>query len=363
VTPHAIGPKIGDMHDALRAAFSKITSRRDLTVDESRGVFTLMMHGQLAEATIAAFLGALAGKGECVDELVGAAEAMRGSALQVRCDAECIDTCGTGGDGLSTFNASTTAAIVAAAAGATVAKHGNRSTSRVSGSSEVLTCLGIDIDADRETVERSLTRAGIGYLNARLLHPAMKYAAPVRQAIPGRTIFNLLGPLTNPAGARRQIVGVPRPEFLDLVGNALLKLGASHAWVVHGEIDEQPRRGLCDITVTGRTKVAEVKDGKVQLFTIEPAEVGVSPGRLDELIVASPEASADLVVQVLGGRRGAARDHTLLNAGAALVVAGLVDGLRKGVALAAEAIDNGRAAAKLDQWRQIAGVNRSGVAP
>jgi anthranilate phosphoribosyltransferase len=183
------------------------------------------MAGQLNEAVIGALLGALLTKGECVDELVGAAQAMRGSALRVNCDADAIDTCGTGGDGISTFNVSTTAAIIAAAAGATVAKHGNCSSTRVSGSTEVLTELGIDVEADRGVVERSLREVGIGYLNARVLHPAMKYAAAVRQAIPFRTIFNLLGPLTNPAGVRRQLVGVPRPDLVERIAEALRRLG------------------------------------------------------------------------------------------------------------------------------------------
>lgn len=342
------------MQDEIRASYAKLTSRRDLTVEESRGVFTAVMSGALAPPTIGAILGALAAKGECVDELVGAAQVMREGALRVHCDAECIDTCGTGGDGISTFNGSTAAAIVAAAGGAVVAKHGNRSTTRASGSTEVLECLGIDAEADRRVVEQCLRETGIGYLNARLLHPAMKHAAPVRQAIPGRTIFNLLGPLTNPAGARRQVVGVPRPELVGLVAEALVKLGAVHAWVVHGTVDEATGRGICDVTITGKTKVAEVKDGKVEMFALEPVEVGVPAGRIDSLMVRSAQESAAMIERVLAGAEGPARNQTLLNAGAALVVAGVTEGLRSGVALAAEAIDDGRARAKLAAWRSIA---------
>jgi len=327
-------------------------------VDESRSLFDAIMSGEAPDAAVGAILGALAAKGESVDELVGAAQAMRAAAVPVRCLVDCIDTCGTGGDGISTFNVSTAAAIVAAAAGAVVAKHGNRSTTRASGSTEVLTCLGIDVEAERDVVERCLAEIGIAYLNARLLHPAMKRAAGVRQAIPGRTIFNLLGPLTNPAGAQRQLVGVPRPELLELIGNALLKLGTAHAWVVHGVVDQRAGSGLCDLTITGKTKVAEVKDGRVQTFMFSSEEVGVPPGRIDDLGVESPQQSAAVIEGVLRGDAGAARNQVLLNAGAALVVAGLAEGLRKGVQLAAQAIDDGRACAKLDQWREVAGVMR-----
>jgi anthranilate phosphoribosyltransferase len=211
----------------IKDVFHQVTNGRDLTREQSSQVFAQIMDGKTSQSTLAALLGALATKGECVDELVGAAEAMRARMHPVRCDLECIDTCGTGGDGISTFNVSTTAAIIAAAAGATVAKHGNRSTTRVSGSTEVLTKLGVDVDASIDTVERCLAEIRIGYLNAGLLHPAMKYAAPVRQAIPTRTIFNLLGPLTNPAGARRQVLGVPRLDLLDTIAQTLHNLGST----------------------------------------------------------------------------------------------------------------------------------------
>jgi anthranilate phosphoribosyltransferase len=345
------------MHDTskpndpdLRGLFERLAAGTDLTVDEAKGVFERIMAGQLNEAVIGALLGALLTKGECVDELVGAAQAMRGSALQVSCDADAIDTCGTGGDGISTFNVSTTAAIIAAAAGATVAKHGNCSSTRVSGSTEVLTELGIDVEADRGVVERSLREAGIGYLNARVLHPAMKYAAPVRQAIPFRTIFNLLGPLTNPAGVRRQLVGVPRPDLVERIAEALRRLGAVHAWVVHGT------HGLCDLTITGPTAVVELRNGALRRFTITPEELGLRRGELNDLRVRSPAESAARVQAIFLGERGPARDHALLNAGAALVVAGLVGNVNDGVTMARDAVDDGRAAAKLEQWRAVAGL-------
>ena len=336
----------------LKRIFATLAARRDLTREQSRQVFEDVMSGRLPDGALGALVGGLFTKGECVDELVGAAEAMRAHALKVACDAKAIDTCGTGGDGISTFNVSTTAAIIAAAAGATVAKHGNRSVTRASGSTEALTCLGIDVSADPTTVERCLATVRIGYLNARKLHPAMKNAAAVRQAIPQRTIFNLLGPLTNPAGVRRQVVGVPAPHLTEMIARALLDLGAIHAWVVHGA------DGLCDLTITGSTMAVEVRDGALRRFTVTPEMVGLRRGLLAELLVDSPQSSAARIQAILRGEKGPARDHALLNAGAAIVVGGLAEDLAEGVALAAGAIDGGAAAETLRQWRTIAGCGK-----
>jgi len=324
-------------------------SGQHLTRDQSHAAFSAIMSGAVPEAAIRDLVRAMATKGEHVDELVGAAEAMRERVVRVTCPAECIDTCGTGGDGISTFNVSTTAAIIAAAAGATVAKHGNQSTTRASGSTEVLEHLGIDTESPIEVVERSLDQVGIAYLNARNLHPAMKYAAPVRQALPIRTMFNLLGPLTNPAGARRQLLGVPQPELVDKVAHALAALGAVHAWVVHGA------DGLCDVTITAATRIAEVQGGSVRRFEVTPEDAGLHRARLDELRVDSPAESAAQVLAVLDGQIGGPRDHTLMNAGAALVVAGLAPTLKEGVDLAAATIDSGNAMRRLEAWRAIAG--------
>lgn len=320
---------------------------------QAKWVFDRMMSGEVEEAMFGDLLTALVDKGESVDELVGAAEAMRAKVIRIRCDAECIDTCGTGGDGISTYNVSTTAAIIAAAAGATVAKHGNRSTSRVSGSTEVLTELGIDVEAPAAVVEQCLAEVRIGYLNARNLHPAMKYAAPIRQALPFRTTFNLLGPLTNPAGARRQVLGVPRPELLEKMAGALLELGAEHAWVVHGD-------GLCDLTVTGSTTIVEVRAAGLSRIEVRPSDVGLGDASIEDLMVPTPKASAEAVMGILRGDRGPKRDHALMNAGAALVVAGLVADLGDGVALAREAIDDGRARETLEGWIRLGGFHRPG---
>ncbi len=339
------------MDSDLKTVFDSLSAGKSLTRAQARAVFGRIMDGDMPESVIGALLGAFLAKGECVDELVGAAEAMRANAVRIKCEADCIDTCGTGGDGINTFNVSTTAAIIAAAAGATVAKHGNRSTTRVSGSTEVLTQLGIDVEADPRTVERCLAEVRIGYLNARNLHPAMKYAAPVRQALPVRTIFNLLGPLTSPAGARRQVLGVARLDLVDKMAEALLALGVVHAWVVHGA------GGLCDLTVTGPTTVVEVRDGALKRLTVTPEEVGLRRASLDTLLVGSPAASAEVIRSILRGEPGAQRDHALMNAGAALIVAGLAKDLDEGVALAARAVDNKNAAETLDRWRSIAGTS------
>lgn len=340
------------MDHETRTMIEKVFAGDDLTRQQSQAVFERIMAGELSGEAIGAFLGAMVNKGECVEELIGAARAMRANMVRIACADVCIDTCGTGGDGISTFNVSTTAAIIAASAGAVVAKHGNRSTTRASGSTEVLTLLGIDVEADSQTVERSLAEANIGYLNARKLHPAMKYAAPVRKVMPGRTIFNLLGPLTNPAGAKRQLLGVPSESLVEPIAQALLGLGAVHAWVVHGD------DGLCDLTVTSSTTIAEVCHGKIRQFTVTPESVGLKKATLDELRIVSPEQSAKIILEILQGQLGAARDHALLNAGAALVVAGVAKNLGDGVARTAKAIDDGAAMDKLNQWRSIAGISK-----
>jgi len=345
------------MDQEVKAVFARVTGGGDLTREQARRTFERIMTGEVSQPLMGALFGALLTKGESVEELVGAAEAMRARVTRIACPADAIDTCGTGGDGISTYNVSTTAAIIAAAGGATVAKHGNRSTTRICGSTEVLAELGIDVEAPRQAVELSLATIGIGYLNARMLHPAMHYAAAVRQAIPSRTIFNLLGPLTNPAGVRRQIVGVPRPELVPLMAGALSQLGAVHAWVVHGA------DGLCDLSVTSKTTVVEVLDGRLRTLAIEPEDVAIRRGTLSDLMIDSPQAGAKAVLQILDGEQGPRRGHALLNAGAALVVAGVAPDLRAGVDRASQAVDSGAAKAKLAQWREIAGLPADGAKP
>ncbi|MGB0716365.1 MAG: anthranilate phosphoribosyltransferase [Phycisphaerae bacterium] len=338
-----------------KRVFETLSSGGHLPRDLARWVFDRIMDGELDETVTGAILGALLIKGESVDELAGAAEAMRSRVTAVAAPADAIDTCGTGGDGISTFNVSTTAAIIAAAAGATVAKHGNRSTTRASGSTDVLSELGIPVDADVPVLERCLRDARIAFLNAQRLHPAMKYAAPVRKAIPVRTLFNLLGPLTNPAGVKRQVIGVPRIELTTLLAEVLRELGSTHVWVVHGS------DGLCDLTISAETAVVELRDGEIHRFTIRPEDVGLERAPLKSLLVDSPVISAEVVQAILRGVPGPQREHALLNAGAALVVAGQAGSLLESVQMAAEAIDSRAALDTFHRWRAVAHDDESGL--
>ena len=326
----------------MRRFLEQIVAGRDLSSDEARQAFVRIMSGEVEAPEIAALLAGLATKGEAVEEIVGAARAMREHLTPVRCPPEAIDTCGTGGDGISTFNVSTTAALIAAAAGVTVAKHGNRTHTRVSGSAEVLEALGVNIEAEVPTVERCLSEVGLGFLYAPALHPAMKYAAPVRAALGIRTILNLLGPLANPAGVRRQVIGVPHAAWTETLAEALRQLGAERAWIVHGE------DGLCDLTVTGVTRVTELAGGTIRTFRVTPEDGALQRATLEELRVDSPAASAEAVRRILVGEPGPRRDHALLNAAAALVVADQVADLPEGVARAAEVVDSGAAARTLE---------------
>lgn len=338
------------MSDPLDQLIAHVRNGRDLMRDQTAAAFTDLMAGRLPEEKTEAFLRALSAKGESIEEIVGAATVMRRHVTRIECDAtDAIDTCGTGGDGISTFNVSTVAAIVAAAAGAVVAKHGNRSNSRKSGSAEVLTALGVNIDAPPETVSRCIREIGIGFCYAARLHPAMGHVAAVRHKIGKPTIFNLLGPLTNPAFVRRQIVGVPRTDLMPKIAGVLKQLGAVRALVVHGD------DGLCDLTITAPSRVMALRDGNIQSYVVTPEDVGLQRGSLDDLRIDSPAQSADAIRAILAGERGPRRDHTLLNAAAALLAADVVQSLADGVARGADAIDTGRARAKLDRLAAITG--------
>jgi len=323
-------------------AIAALKAGRHLTRQETREVFSLIMTGACQPGPMAEFLSALSAKGETVDEITGAADVMNDHVTRVRCDADPIDTCGTGGDGISTFNVSTAAAIVAAAAGATVAKHGNYTHTRVSGSAEAAARLGVNLDAPVAVLERCLRDCRIAFLHAPNLHPAMRHAAPVRKQLGIRTIFNLVGPLTNPAGARRQLLGVCRPDLTETLAQVLVARGSPCSWVVCAHC------GLCDLSITGTTRVTEVRDGRVRTFSVNPAELGLSPAPLESLLVNSPEMSAAVIRGILDGSdTGPRRDHALLNAGAALVVAGLAEDLAGGLSRAGKAITSGQAAATL----------------
>ncbi len=331
------------MHSVITEQIRRAQNGEHLTREETRQAFAAMMAGSLEPQWTGALVCALKTKGEHVDELVGAAEALRHAAKRVKSERPCIDTCGTGGDGISTFNVSTTAAIIAAAGGAVVAKHGNRTNTRVSGSSEVLLELGVNLEADVSVLERCLTNCNLAFMHAPHLHPAMVHAVPVRKAIGVRTMFNLLGPLANPAGAEFQILGVSRFEHLELMASALAKLGAKRVWVVHGH------DGLCDLTITGKTHICELRDGATKMHTIEPGDVGLTVSPLADLIVHSPAESAACVRAILDKEQSPKRDHAVLNAAAALTVYGVTASLREGVQLAIQVIDSGEAKKKLTQ--------------
>jgi len=329
------------------ALIEKLVRHEDLTAEEASAAMQQVMDGNAPPAALAGLLSALAMKGERPAEIVGFARTMRANAVKLSSPAgEVFDTCGTGGDRSGTFNISSAAALVVAACGVKVAKHGNRSVSSRCGSADVFEQLGVNVAAAPAVVERTLRDAGIAFFFAPTFHPSMKHAAPTRRELGIRTAFNLLGPLTNPAGAARQIVGVPRSELTELLARALLMLGSARAWVVHGA------DGIDEISTTGYTKVSECRDGAVHTFYVHPADFGFAKAAPDDLKGGDAAANADIVRGVLDGRRGAPRDVVLLNAGAALFVAGRAQSVSAGAKLAGAAVDSGAARATLDKMVQ-----------
>ena len=324
------------------ALIEKLIRREDLTSDEASAAMAEVMAGRASEAHLAAFLVGLAMKGERPVEIVGLARSMRAHAVPLsRPFPGVFDTCGTGGDRSGTFNISTCAAIVVAACGVQTAKHGNRSVSSLSGSADVFEVLGVNVGAAPAVVERCLAEANIGFFFAPTFHPSMRHAGPTRRALGVRTAFNLLGPLTNPAGATRQIVGVPRSEFTELLARSLMLLGSERAWVVHGA------DGIDEISTTGYTKVSECRAGAVKTFYLHPGDVGLQKAAPGALTGGSAAVNAAIITAVLDGTPGAARDVVLLNAGAALFVAGRAESIRDGMQQAGRAIDGGAAKATL----------------
>lgn len=325
------------------ALLEKLYRREDLDEQEAAGAMAAIMDGRALPSQIAALLVALSMKGERPAEVVGFARTMRARAVKVRAgNGLVVDTCGTGGDRAHTFNISTAAALVVAASGVRVAKHGNRSVSSRCGSADVFEQLGVRIDAPAASVERTLERVGMAFFFAPTFHPSMKHAGPTRRELGVRTAFNLLGPLTNPANASRQIVGVPRPELTELVARALGMLGSERAWVVHGA------DGLDEISTTGYTKVSETRDGWVRTFYLHPTDVGLHKASPEALKGGDPARNAEIVRRVLAGEPGPMRDIVLLNAGAMLLVAERAHDLREGIAMAGEVIDRGRASGTLE---------------
>jgi len=328
----------------IREAIDRLVNRVNLGEAEMIEVMNQIMTGEATPLQVAAFLTALRMKGETVEEITGAARVMREKAHRVHVGSKTVlDTCGTGGDQKGTFNISTTVAFVLAGAGVNVAKHGNRSVSSQSGSADVLGALGVKVDAPKERVEQCIARIGIGFLFAPLLHEAMKYAVQPRRDIGIRTIFNLLGPLTNPAMATHQLIGIYSGELVGMIAHVLKNLGSVCAMVVHG------LEGLDEISLCGPTQVAELRGGHVKEYLIEPEQFGFKRCRLEELHGGSAEQSAVIVRAVLDGRPGPTRDVVLLNGGAALYVSGSASTIEEGIRLAAQSIDSGRARRKLEQ--------------
>ena len=328
----------------VREAIKTVIAGNDLAREQATATMNAIMSGEATGAQIGCLLTALRLKGETVDEITGFATVMREKVTRISTSApSVIDTCGTGGDGLHTFNISTLAAFVAAGAGAVVAKHGNRSVSSACGSADVLKALGVNIEAPVETVERCLDEVGIGFLYAPLLHKAMKHAIGPRREIGIRTVFNILGPLTNPAGAGAQLLGVYDGALTATLANVLKALGSTRVFVVHG------KDGQDEISLTGPTHVSELRDGQVTDYTVSPEWFGMQRVAIEELVGGDPEQNAGIAKEILDGKKGPHRDAVVLNAAAAIAAAGLADDIAAGIPKAADAIDSGAAKAKLDE--------------
>ncbi len=328
----------------IRESLKRLIRREDLLEEEMAALMGEIMSGNATDAQIGAVMAALATKGETFSELAGAARAMRRRATRIQTNADVVvDTCGTGGDSSNTFNISTTAAFVVAGCGVTVAKHGNRSVSSKCGSADLLESLGVNLQAGPEVVEEAVREIGIGFLFAPLFHGAMKHAAKARKELGVRSIFNMLGPLTNPAGANCQLIGVYAPALTEMFAQALQLLGAKHALVVHGH------DGLDEISVCAPTRVSELNGGAIRTYDISPEQLNLSSADRHDLAGGTPADNALITRKILAGKKGPARDVVVVNAGAALVAAGMASGLPEGMKLAAGAIDDGRAMGKLDE--------------
>jgi anthranilate phosphoribosyltransferase len=328
------------MSDAFKPLLAKLADGQTLSEEDAEVFFAACLRGEPTPAQVGAAVTAMRLRGETVGEIAACARAMRRAAVKLDHPYDVVDVCGTGGDGLHTLNISTAVGFVAAGGGLKVAKHGNRAVTSKSGTADVLTALGVNIDASREQQRAALDNAGICFLFAQAHHGAMKHVTPIRQQLGFRTIFNLLGPLTNPAGARRQVVGVPAPRFVEPIARALGALEAERAWSVHGS-------GLDELTTTGPTEVAEWRNGAVRLFTITPEAVGLPRASLADITGGEPAFNAAALTRLLDGETGAYRDIVLLNAAAAFLVADKVETLGEGIEAAAASIDSGAAKAAL----------------
>lgn len=339
---------------SIKEILDTLLERRDLSHEQARAAMAALMDGRLAPASIAAFAVTLRMKGESVEELAALAGAMRERAVAIQAPAGALDTCGTGGDSAGTFNISTAAALVAAGLGIPVAKHGGRAASGATGSADVLKALGVNVDAAPAVVERCVREAGIGFLFAQTFHPGMRHAAPVRRELGVRTVFNLLGPLSNPAGAKHQLLGVCCPELCEKFARALMLLGSESAMVVCGAAPDG-RGHLDEMSTFGPTTVARLLDGELKIVSLDPVKLGVAPGKAEELLAADAAASAAMIRAILDGARGSARDIVVLNAAAAAQISGLARTWVEGLKLAAESIDSGKAREALGKLVRVSG--------
>ena len=340
------------MSEALKPLLAHIADGNSLNIRDAQTAFDIIMSGDATEAQIGAFLMALRVRGETIDEITGAVNIMRAKALRIDAPADAIDIVGTGGDGAGTYNISTAAAIVVAGCGVPVAKHGNRALSSKSGASDVLSAIGINIDADLALVERSIIEAGIGFLMAPRHHTAMKYVGPPRTQIGVRTIFNILGPLSNPAGVTRQFTGVFSISWMKPMAEVLKKLNCKKAWIVHGD------DGLDELTTTGTSHVAQLKDNKITTFQVSPEDAGLKVSNPEDLKGGDAKQNAGALLELLDGELGPYRDIVLYNAAGSLIVAEKADNLKSGVALAAASIDEGKAKETLNKWITITNSDR-----
>lgn len=334
-------------------AIKKLVSHKDLSFDEARAVMEEIMSGQAADGQIGAFLTALRMKGETAAEIAGFAGVMMDKVERVTPSAKLlVDTCGTGGDASGTFNISTTAAFIAAGAGVTIAKHGNRSISSASGSADLLEALGVNISLKPEGVARCIDEVGIGFMFAPSLHPAMKYVTPTRRAIGIRTVFNMLGPLVNPAGAKAQIIGVYEEGLTEIFAEVLGELDGRHVLVVHGA------GGLDELSTLGKSRITELKEGKIKSYHIEPEDLGLRRVKIEDILGGDAKKNAKITLDILSGKKGAKRDIALLNAAGAILVGKKAKDLKAALTLAAESVDSGRAKEKLDRLIALSNENK-----
>lgn len=331
----------------IRESIDTVVSGKSLSMEDASLVMREIMEGEATPAQLGAFLTALALKGETTQEIAGMAKVMREMALQVKVDGELIDTVGTGGDGKNTFNISTATAFVAAGAGLKVAKHGNRAASGSCGSADVLEALGVQIELSPEAVAQCVNEVGVGFMFAPAFHPAMRYAGPVRREIGIRTVFNILGPLTNPAGAQTQLLGVAFPELGGIMAEVLGFLGSHHAMIVHGH------GGLDEISLSGDTSVWEVRGGEVEEWTLHVEDTGLPETPIEAIRGGTKEENAATMRRVFQGEQGPVRDMVLLNSAGVLMVGDKAESIRKGVEMSAGIIDSGAALAKLDQMIEV----------